>query len=92
MADAAEEMHKEFLLAALRGASIRAKMLEADINSIGVALKGNLIDSETAVQWIMEANLLGMVGPLPQDVGRMSAEPDKSPPKVPDQPTTSKKA
>ena len=68
------ERHKDFLLAALRAASVRAKLMEADINSIGVALKGDLIGPETAVQWIRDAGLLGMVGALPEAVGRLSAD------------------
>jgi hypothetical protein len=74
-----EEKHREFLLMALRAASARAKLLEADINTIGLALKGNMINSETAVRWIIDANLLWMVGSLPADVGKMSPQ---DPPKV----------
>jgi hypothetical protein len=67
-----EEKHKEFLLAALRAASLRAKAMEADINTIGVALKGNLIGADTAVQWIMDAGLLHMVGGIPEEVGQVA--------------------
>jgi hypothetical protein len=65
-----EATHKEFLLAALRAASARARAMMLDIDSIGVALKGDLIVCETAVDWIRQANLLGMVGALPEEIGR----------------------
>lgn len=74
-----DEPHREFLLAALRAASARARLMEADINAIGVALKSDLIGMETALQWIMEAGLLGMVGALPEDVGRLAATPIAEP-------------
>ena len=57
-----EETHKEFLLAALRAASLRLKTLDADCVSIGVALKGNLIGNETAVAWINNSGLMWAVG------------------------------
>jgi len=66
------EAHREFLLSALRAASMRAKMMECDINTIGVALKANLIGPETAVQWIRDAGLMWMVGALPKAVGQVA--------------------
>lgn len=80
----AEEQHREFLLAALRAASARAKMIEADINTVGVALRGNMIDAETAVRWIMENGLTWIVGPMPSEVGRVANPIENEPPKVPD--------
>ena len=50
-----EESHKAFLLAALRAASLRCKVMEADVNTIGVALKGDLIGADTAVAWIRDS-------------------------------------
>lgn len=58
---------KEFVLSALRAASIRAKLYETDINTIGVALKGGLIDSYTAMQWVKDIGALGLMGNLPPD-------------------------
>jgi hypothetical protein len=69
-----EHQHVEFLLAALRAASLRAKAIDADLTTIGVALKGGLIGADTAVAWIREANLLWMVGAIPQNVGRVAAQ------------------
>ena len=70
--DDEEDQHRAFLLAALRAASARAKMLDADITTIGIALKGGLIGADTAVQWIRDANLLWMVGAIPEEVGRIA--------------------
>jgi hypothetical protein len=69
-----EQQHREFLLTALRAASVRAKLMDADITTIGVALKGNLIGCDTAVAWIRDSGLLGMVGAIPEAVGRIASQ------------------
>lgn len=69
-----EILHRDFLLAALRAASARAKLMEADINTIGIALKSGLIGADTAVAWIHDAGLVGMVGAIPEQVGRIATE------------------
>lgn len=57
--------NREFLLARLRQATIEARLIEAQLISIGVALKGDMIDAETAKRWVRDAGLLEMVLPLP---------------------------
>ena len=69
-----EEQHREFLLVALRAATVRARLIQADLETVGVALKAGLIGSETAVAWIREAGLLWMVGALPERVGRVASQ------------------
>jgi hypothetical protein len=71
-----EAQHKEFLLAALRAASLRLKTLDADCVSIGVALKGELIGADTAVAWIRDSGLMWAVGALPAEVGRLAIAED----------------
>ena len=66
------DLHKEFLLAALRAASTRARLMEADLTTIGIALKGGLIGPDTAVRWIMEGGLLHMVGALPESTTKLT--------------------
>ncbi len=66
-----DEANRDFLLAALRAASCRAKLMDADITTIGVALKSEMIGCDTAMQWIRDAGLLGMVGAIPEQVGRI---------------------
>ena len=58
---------KEFMLAALRTASLRAKLYETEINSVGVALKGGLIDSYTAMQWIKDIGAIEFMGHFPPE-------------------------
>jgi hypothetical protein len=67
-----EEQHREFLLAALRAASLRMKTYDADLTTIGIALRGDLISVDTAVRWICDANLQWAVGAIPEDVGRIA--------------------
>jgi hypothetical protein len=66
-----EEQHREWLLAALRAATLRAKAMAADLDTIGIALRGNLIGPETAVKWINDSGLMFLVGALPEAVGRI---------------------
>jgi hypothetical protein len=68
--------HREFLLSALRAASLRAKMMSADIDTIGVALRAGLIPVDTALQWIRDAGLLWLVGAIPEEIGRTAASRD----------------
>lgn len=46
--------HKEFMLGALRTASLRAEMWKSELNRIGVALKSDMITPELAVIWLKE--------------------------------------
>ncbi len=66
------ERHKEFLLQALRAAVARTKMWQADLETIGVALRGDLIGPDTAVAWIRDAGLLGIVGALPEATTKLA--------------------
>lgn len=65
------EDRREFVLSALRVGSLRAKLLEAEINSIGIALKGGAINCYTAIQWINDAGAMDFIRLLPtkDDVG-----------------------
>lgn len=67
-----EEQHREFLLNALRAASLRAKLMDADLTTIGVALRNNLIGADTALSWARDAGLLEMIGSIPEPVGRIA--------------------
>ena len=68
---------KEFILAALRGASLRAKLLETEINSIGVALKGDIIDGYTAMQWVKDIGALEFMSHiLPEETAEIPSTTD----------------
>ena len=56
--------HAEFLLASMRTASLNLKSWAVEIDSIGVALRGNLISEEIALAWLDERGLLAY---LPTD-------------------------
>lgn len=56
---------RDFVLAALRAGSLRAKLYETEINTIGVALKGGLIDCYTAMEWVKEIGALELVRNVP---------------------------
>ena len=73
-----EAQHREFLLTALRAATMRAKLMQADLETIGVALKGNLIGCDTAVAWIRDAGLLFMVGAIPDPIGKIANTTDQA--------------
>ena len=65
------DQHREWLLAKLRSASLQAKMMDAELTSIGVALKGGMISAESAVSWIREQGLLWFITPMPEEMGRL---------------------
>lgn len=50
---------------ALRGASLKVKLWEAEVNAIGVALKGRLINNEDAIMWLREIDALHLLGHIP---------------------------
>jgi hypothetical protein len=54
---------QEFVLATLRCASLRIRLIDQEITSAGVALKGGLISSEMALEWVEEVapGILGVV-------------------------------
>ncbi len=71
MSNEDQNNRREFVLAALRAAALRAKAMEADLNTIGIALKGNLIPPETAVKWVRDADLSFLVFDIPEPTGKI---------------------
>ena len=69
-----DEDHREFILSALRVASLRCKLYDTEISSIGIALKGHMITVEQALTWIKDAGVAELVSRLPDEI----AELDKS--------------
>ena len=57
-----DEKYKEFLLAALRRGSLRAKLMDAELTAIGVALRSDFIGPDQARDWILEEGLMWLVG------------------------------
>jgi len=58
----------EFLLACLRAASLRAKLIATELDSVGVALRHNFVSHDGAVEWLRDLDLLDHVLPLPSGI------------------------
>jgi hypothetical protein len=53
-----------YLLAELKCASIRARLIVNEIDAIGVALRGNFICTDDAIAWLQEAGALGLISSI----------------------------
>jgi hypothetical protein len=51
----------EFLLSSIRSATLRARLVANELDTIGMSLKRNLISVEGAVTWLRAENLLDHV-------------------------------
>lgn len=51
----------ELVLAHLRRAHVRARLILNHVDAAGIALRGGLVDGETALGMVAEANLLNFV-------------------------------
>jgi len=52
-----------YLLAQLRCASVRSRLLTAEIDSIGVTLRGNVLSVEDAIKWADDLGVLNLTVP-----------------------------
>jgi hypothetical protein len=50
-----------YLLAELRCAALRARLIACEIDAIGIALRSGMIDPDTAVAWLHDCNVLDYV-------------------------------
>jgi hypothetical protein len=55
-----------YLLAEMRCASLRTRILQADIEAIGLALKGGLISADQALGLLDDCDVLRLVGLSPE--------------------------
>jgi hypothetical protein len=53
---------RDYLLAELRVASLRARLWQAEIEAIGLAVKGGLIEPEQALEFLNDCDALHLVG------------------------------
>jgi hypothetical protein len=53
----------EYLLAELRCASLRARLRQADIDAVGMALKAGLVEPEQALELLADCNCLQFISP-----------------------------
>ena len=57
----------EYLLAELRCAVLRARLWAADIEAVGLALKGGLITPDQAVELLADCEALHLVGTIREE-------------------------
>jgi hypothetical protein len=55
--------YDEYVLAELRCASLRARLAQADIDAVGVALKERMISAEQAIEILGDCDCLQYVEP-----------------------------
>lgn len=53
---------QDYLLAEMRCASLRARITQADLEAIGLALKGGLITPDQAIALLHDIDVLRLVG------------------------------
>ena len=56
----------DYLLAELRCASLRARLWQADIDAVGMALKAGLVAPEQALELLADCDALCLIG-LPRE-------------------------
>jgi hypothetical protein len=54
---------RDYLLAELRCASLRARLWQADIDTVGLALKAGLVEPEQALELLANCDCLQLVSP-----------------------------
>jgi len=57
----------DYLLAELRCASLRARLWQADIDAVGMALKAGLVAPEHALELLQECDALHLVAPTREE-------------------------
>ena len=57
----------DYLLAELRCARARARLWQADIDAVAIALKGGLIHPEQALDLLHDCDALHLVGPVREE-------------------------
>jgi hypothetical protein len=58
---------RDYLLAEIRCASLRAKILQAEIDAIGIALKGGMVTAEQAIVLMHGVDLLRFIAQAPAE-------------------------
>ena len=68
----AEMDFDEYLMAELRCAALRARILQADIEAVGIALKHHMISPDQAISLLHDVDAVRLVGtpPAPKEVPR----------------------
>jgi hypothetical protein len=53
---------RDYLITELRCASLRARLWQADIDAVGLALKAGLVEPEQALELLADCDCLHLVG------------------------------
>jgi hypothetical protein len=54
---------RDYLLAELRCAALRARLLQADLDAVGMALKAGLVEPEQALELLADCDCLQFISP-----------------------------
>jgi hypothetical protein len=54
---------RDYLLAELRCASLRARLWQSDIDAVGLALKAGLVEPEQALELLADCDCLQFISP-----------------------------
>jgi len=65
---ATQQDFREYVLAELRCAHLRARLAQLDIEAAGIALRAHMIAPEVALEWLADADALKYVEPAPADM------------------------
>lgn len=65
--------YREYVLAELRCAILRARLAALDIETAGIALRAGMIEADTALEWLRDAGALEYVAPM--QLAAKEAEP-----------------
>jgi hypothetical protein len=57
----------DYLVAELRCAALRARLWQADIEAVGMALKAGLVEPEQALELLADCDALHLVGIVRED-------------------------
>jgi hypothetical protein len=64
---------RQYLLQELRCASLRARLWQADIDAVGLALKGGLVTPEQALELLADCDCLHLIAPQPAPAEAVAA-------------------
>ena len=67
-----DEKHRRFLLQSLRAASLEARLWAEELIHVGQSLKDDVINTDEAVRWVMDRNLLWLVKMVPEELARIA--------------------
>lgn len=65
---------RDFMLAELRCAALRSRLVAAEIDSIGVALRGNFITEDDAIAWLDDCGALQFLSAPRHDIAEVVTE------------------